>query len=103
MAATITAIPDAQTVSEEGLLTDEEVAGVLRGVLGPAVPEAELLAAAAALRAAAAAKWELLPPGIHPDMGFNYDFLSCTETCWLGRQILVEGATFRIFKQRSDE
>ena len=90
-----TAVP-----AERGLLSDEEVKEVLRAALGAAAGDAQLEAAVAALRAAEAAKWEQLPPEIDPDMGYHYRFLSCSETCWLGRQILIEGATFRVFKQR---
>ena len=86
--------------AERGLLSDQEVTDALRAALGTTVGDAQLAAAVAALRAAEAATWEQLPPEINPDMGYNYRFLSCTETCWLGRQVLIEGATFRIFKQR---
>ncbi len=75
---------------------------MLRAALGSVAGDEQLEAAVAALRAAEAARWEQLPPEIHPDMGYHYRFLSCTETCWLGRQILVEGATFRIFRQREE-
>ena len=34
------------------------------------------------------------------EMGYHYRFLSCSETCWLGRKVLVEGETFRVFRQR---
>ena len=87
-------------VSSPGLLDLEETAAVLRRALGSAVGEDQVQAAAAAIKVAEGARWEALPPGIHPDMGFNYSFLSCTETCWLGRQVLIEGATFRLFRLR---
>ena len=84
-----------------GLLSDEEIAGALRGALrGAAVSDAQLAAAVAAIRAAEAAKWQQLPPEIDADMGYHYGFLSCAETCWLGRKVLLEGATFRVFRQR---
>jgi len=81
-------------------LSDEEVIDILRGALGTVVGSRQLAAAVAALRAAEAAKWEQLPPEINPDMGFNYGFLPCTEICWLGRKVLIEGVSFRIFRQR---
>lgn len=86
--------------AEQGLLTDEEAIAILRRALGDAVSGAQLSAAVASIHEAVAAKWEQLPPEIHADMGFNYQFLACTETCWLGRQILIEGATFRVFRRR---
>ncbi len=88
--------------AEVGLLSAEEMKEVLRAALSGAVSDEQLEAAVAALRAAEAARWEQLPPEIHPDMGYHYQFLSCTETCWLGRQILIEGATFRIFRRREE-
>jgi hypothetical protein len=83
-----------------GLLDLEETTAVLRRALGDGVREDQIRAAAAAIKVAEEARWEALPPGINPDMGYNFDFLSCTETCWLGRQVLIEGATFRVFRLR---
>jgi hypothetical protein len=91
----------AEPIAGTGLLSDEQTAAVLRGALGGAVTEAQVQAAVAALREAAQRGWDQLPPEISPDMGYNFQFLSCTETCWLGRQVLIEGATFRVFRQRS--
>ncbi|HET7767986.1 MAG TPA: hypothetical protein VFN74_04365 [Chloroflexota bacterium] len=85
---------------EVGLLAADEVKSVLRDALGGAATEAQLDDAVARLQAAEVAKWEQLPPEIDPDMGYNFRFLSCSETCWLGRQVLLEGATFRVFKLR---
>jgi hypothetical protein len=86
---------------ERGLLSDEEITGVLRGALRDyLVSDALLAEAVAALRAAEAARWEQLPPEIDPDMGYHYRFLSCSETCWLGRKVLIDGETFRVFRQR---
>lgn len=87
--------------ADAGLLTDAEIAEALRAALGEGVAGAQLAAASAALRAAEAAKWEQLPPEIHPDVGFHYGFVRCTTSCWLGYQVLVEGATFRVFRQRA--
>jgi hypothetical protein len=87
--------------AETGLLSDAEMVGILRGALrGYVVSDAQLQVAFAAIRAAEAAKWEQLPPEIDPDMGYHYRFLSCSETCWLGRKVLLEGDTFRVFRQR---
>jgi hypothetical protein len=84
-----------------GLLSDEELTGVLRDALRDyPVSDALLAEIVAGIRAAEAAKWEPLPPEIHPDMGYHYRFLSCSETCWLGRKVLLEGETFRVFRQR---
>jgi hypothetical protein len=88
--------------NEVGLLSAEEMKEVLRAALGGMADDERLEAAVAGLRAAEAARWEQLPPEIHPDMGYHYRFLSCIETCWLGRQILIEGATFRIFRRREE-
>jgi len=86
--------------AEVGLLRPDETAAILHQTLGNLVPEARLTAAASALRVAVDARWEQLPPEINPDMGFNFPFLACTETCWLGRQVLIERATFRVFRLR---
>ncbi|HEU5318328.1 MAG TPA: hypothetical protein VFX49_19610 [Chloroflexota bacterium] len=87
---------------EPGLLSADETKAVLRGALGTAVGEAALDQAVAALEAAQARRWEALPPEIDPDMGYNFEFLSCSETCFLGRQVLLEGRTFRVFRLRED-
>jgi hypothetical protein len=92
--------PAAGTTADAGLLTDAEIAAALRAALGEGVTDAQVAAAGATLRAAEAARWEPLPPEIHPDVGFHYGFVRCTTSCWLGHQILVEGATFRVFRQR---
>jgi hypothetical protein len=90
-----------QAAQSGGLLSDEELTGVLRGALWDyLVSDALLAEIVAGIRAAEAAKWEPLPPEIHPDMGYHYRFLSCSETCWLGRKVLLEGETFRVFRQR---
>ena len=107
MSATVSAPPagvgaPATLPDEMGLLSAEETKSVLRTAFGAAIQEESLDAAIAALQAAQAEKWEQLPPGIDPDMGYNYHFLSCSETCWLGRQILLEGATFRVFRLREE-
>jgi hypothetical protein len=86
---------------DSGLLSDEEIVGALRAALrGDVVSDAHLAEAVAAIRAAEAAKWQQLPSEIDPDMGYHYRFLSCSETCWLGRKVLLEGETFRVFRQR---
>jgi hypothetical protein len=85
--------------TEVGLLSVEETVSTLQQVLGDIVPEDRLREAAFVLKQAEAARWEALPPDINPDMGFNF-FVVCRETCWLARQILIEGATFRIFRLR---
>ncbi|HET7771288.1 MAG TPA: hypothetical protein VFN74_21135 [Chloroflexota bacterium] len=84
-----------------GLLTPQEVADTLRSILGPDVPETQIARATAALEAAQDARWERLPKEIHEDMGFNLGFLPCSETCWMGRQVLTEGATFQVFRLRA--
>lgn len=97
------AVGGGQNVSVDagrGLLSDEEVKAALRSALGSAAGDDELTAALAAIRAAEAAKWEQLPPEINAEVGLNFPFAVCTETCWLGRQILIEGATFRMFRLR---
>lgn len=102
VARAVPAMERAPGEAPPGLLTDEEVVATLRRVLGDAVPEARLAAAAAALQEAEAAQWEALPANISEDMGFNY-FVVCRETCWLAREILLFGSTFRVFRQRSVE
>ena len=87
--------------SEVGLLATAEIKSELREALGARVTEAQLDAAVARLQAAELQKWEQLPPGIDPDMGYNFRFLSCSETCWLGREVLLEGSTFRVFKLKT--
>ena len=105
MAATLQDVTPvhAPAVEGAGLLDEAETAEALRSALGGQISEAQLQAAVAALKAAEVAKWEQLPPEINADMGYHFRFLSCTETCWLGRQVLVEGATFRIFRMREQE
>ena len=92
---------DTAPAPEVGLLATAEIKSVLREALGGTLTEAQLDAAVARLRAAELEKWEQLPPGIDPDMGYNYRFLSCSETCWLGREVLLEGSTFRVFKLKA--
>jgi hypothetical protein len=84
---------------DPGLLSLDERVAVLRATLGSRIPEADLQTAASALQEAEMSRWEQLPPGISPDMGFHF-FSVCRETCWLGREILLFGTTFRIFRQR---
>lgn len=93
-------VGEASSEASTGLLSDAELIATLRAALGPAVGDAELGRAVASIRDSEAAKWEQLPPEIDPDMGYNYEFLSCSETCWLGRKVLLEGATFRVFRQK---
>jgi hypothetical protein len=102
MSAQVTARGAATAPETEGggLLPPAEEVAILRGALGDAIPEQRPAAAAAALDRAEAARWETLPPTVNPDVGFNCGFLVCAETCWLGRQILIEGPHFRIFRQR---
>ncbi len=83
-----------------GLLRPDETVALLRQTLGDLVPEERLKAAASTLQGAVDARWEQLPPEINPEVGFHFPFLVCTETCWLGRQIIMEGATFRVFRLR---
>ena len=98
----ITPVDEAREVEIEAeLLTPQEVAETLRSALGPDVSEDQIARAASALQMAQAERWEQLPKDINPDMGFNLGFLPCSETCWMGRQVLIEGATFRVFRQRS--
>lgn len=95
--------PPGAVEDDLGLLSDQEVKDALRLALGDAVGDDRLDAAVAAIRAAEAAKWEQLPPEINEDLGLNFPFAVCTETCWLGRQILIEGALFRMFRLREAE
>jgi len=92
------AVRDGSDADQVGRLIRD--GGDLRQSLGNFVPEERLTAAALALQGAIDARWEQLPPEINPELGFHFPFLVCTETCWLGRQILVEGATFRVFRLR---
>ncbi len=104
MSASFTRPPDigqsVPEITDLGLLTDEEVMGALRSALGDVMGDEQLGAAVTAIRSAEAAKWEQLPPEINAEVGLNFPFAVCTETCWLGRQILIEGATFRMFRLR---
>jgi hypothetical protein len=93
------AIVSTEAPADFGLLTHAEVVAALRGALGDAVSAEQIEAAATAVKDAEAAHWEMMPQGIDPDMGFNF-FVVCRETCWLARQILLFGSTFRIFKLR---
>jgi hypothetical protein len=92
---------DRAPASEVGLLATAQMKSELREALGGAVSEAQLDAAVARLQAAELRKWDQLPPGIDPDMGYKFRFLSCSETCWLGREVLLEGSTFRVFKLKT--
>ena len=102
-AASVTA--ETFTPPARGLLDAEAVTHVLQVTLGDFVSKERLRAAAEALQAAVDDQWEQLPPSIHPEVGFNFPFLVCINTCWLGRQILVQERTFRIFRlrQHSDD
>jgi hypothetical protein len=94
--------PPGTASAAAGLLSDEELIGAMRAALpGYVISDAQLQDAVNAIRAAEAVKWEQLPPEIDQDMGYHYRFLSCSETCWLGRKVLIEGETFRVFRQRA--
>jgi hypothetical protein len=98
----MTASPVEAPAGAFGLLSAEEAKEALRAALGESVADQQLDAAIAALHAAEAARWEVLPPDINPDMGYNFQFLSCSETCWLGRPVLIDGATFRVYRLREE-
>ena len=84
------------------LASRETMHDVIREHLGDRLAEVEQQAIVDDLAQGTALEWQEMPDGIHPDLGFNFDFLVCRDTCWLGRA-LDAGERFVVFRFRGDE
>ncbi|MAG36290.1 MAG: hypothetical protein CL878_08605 [Dehalococcoidia bacterium] len=83
------------------LASRETLHELLQTQLGERVSADELTLMVDDIVGAAKLEWEELPEGINPDLGYNFEFLVCRETCWLGRA-LDAGEHFVVFRYRGE-